>query len=130
MAENVSWGKVTGFWKDLRELGKLAVPVSLSSIFSFLLPIQTMLFIGRLGPEELGAVALGNTWCNVTGASVALGTFLFQIKESSFSWLCGPESWHGCYRLWYFKCFCPVDMAIVLGTFGSWFLWSCYHVAS
>lgn len=74
MTNTLSWGEATGFWKELKELGSLAVPVSASYVFSFILPLQTLFFIGHLGPVELGAAALGNTWCNVTGASVALGT--------------------------------------------------------
>ena len=52
---------------------KLAWPQSLSFLLSMLSQQINTVFIGRLGPRELGASALALMFCNVTGFSIVYG---------------------------------------------------------
>ena len=44
------------------------------------------MFVGHMGGSELGAVALGNMWCNVTGYSIQYGglTALDTLASQAF----------------------------------------------
>ena len=48
--------------EELRRLGALAAPVVLTQLSTMLLGVVDALMVGRVGPEALGAAALGNVW--------------------------------------------------------------------
>ena len=68
---------------QLRQLLALALPIMLSCMLSFLMPVVDMLFVGHLGTHELAAAALGDTVFKTValplqGFASALDTFLSQ----------------------------------------------------
>ena len=46
---------------QLQQLLALALPIMLSCMLSFLMPVVDLLFVGHLGTHELAAAALGDT---------------------------------------------------------------------
>ena len=68
---------------QLRQLLALALPIMLSCMLSFLMPVVDLLFVGHLGTHELAAAALGDTVFKTValplqGFASALDTFLSQ----------------------------------------------------
>ena len=68
---------------QLRQLLGLALPIMLSCMLSFLMPVVDLLFVGHLGTHELAAAALGDTVFKTValplqGFASALDTFLSQ----------------------------------------------------
>ena len=68
---------------QLQQLLALALPIMLSCMLSFLMPVVDLLFVGHLGTHELAAAALGDTVFKTValplqGFASALDTFLSQ----------------------------------------------------
>ena len=55
------------------ELGKLAWPLSLTFGLQQASQQVNIMFVGQLGPTELGAVVLATMWANISGTSIAMG---------------------------------------------------------
>ncbi|KAK7883108.1 hypothetical protein WMY93_029282 [Mugilogobius chulae] len=58
---------------EIRELFKMAVPVFLSQMMSFLVNFVSTIFCGHLGRVELASVSLAISVINVTGLSIGVG---------------------------------------------------------
>ncbi|XP_067101892.1 multidrug and toxin extrusion protein 1 [Osmerus mordax] len=61
------------FIKEMVELSKLAVPVFMAQVMSFLMGFVSTVFCGHLGKTELAGVALATAVINVTGLSIGFG---------------------------------------------------------
>jgi MATE family multidrug resistance protein len=61
------------YGKDLRRVFSFAVPASAINLVNFLVQFTSVLFVGRLGADYLGAAALANMLSNLTGYSVGFG---------------------------------------------------------
>jgi len=71
------------FRTEASELSKIAVPIMLLSMLSFLMVMVDMAMVGWLGTQELAASALANTYFNclqhpMVGCATALDTLLAQ----------------------------------------------------
>jgi len=68
---------------ELRRLLHVAAPIMMSSMFSFLMTLVDLYFVGSLGKEPLAAATVGNVWFNtllypILGCATALDTLLAQ----------------------------------------------------
>lgn len=72
--------------EDAADVLRLAWPMGLSYTMSNVGMQCCAMFAGRIGATELGAVTLGNMWCNITGYSIQLGglTALDTLAAQSF----------------------------------------------
>jgi MATE family multidrug resistance protein len=66
-------GTVKPWRREMKVLLNLSGPMILSYLFSTMISVVSLTFVGRLGKAELGGAALGNMWCNVTGYSLGIG---------------------------------------------------------
>lgn len=62
-----------GFKAEIYELFKMAVPVFLAQMMTFLVNFVSTVFCGHLGRVELAAVSLAISVINVTGISIGMG---------------------------------------------------------
>ncbi|MBI2605290.1 MAG: MATE family efflux transporter [Deltaproteobacteria bacterium] len=72
------------FFRETRPLAKLALPVSVSYLASMAMNIVDTIFVGRLGPTELGGVSLGNAVFSVFmvfGIGVLSGLDFFISRD-------------------------------------------------
>ena len=78
--------------EDAGNVLRLAWPMGLSYTLSNIGMQCCAMFAGRIGATELGAVTLGNMWCNITGYSIQLGglTALDTLAAQSF----GAQNFH------------------------------------
>jgi MATE family multidrug resistance protein len=72
--------------EDAANILRLAWPMGLSYTLSNVGMQCCAMFAGRMGATELGAVTLGNMWCNITGYSIQFGglTALDTLAAQSF----------------------------------------------
>ncbi|XP_048449087.1 multidrug and toxin extrusion protein 1-like isoform X1 [Rhincodon typus] len=61
------------FWKEVRELSRLAGPVFFSHLMVFNISIVSSVFCGHLGKVELDAVSLATAVINISGISIGVG---------------------------------------------------------
>lgn len=60
-------------WVDFKTLVQLALPNSATYLVSSLVGFTSVLFLGRLGAEYMGAAAIGNMLANLFGFSIGSG---------------------------------------------------------
>ncbi|XP_051891387.1 multidrug and toxin extrusion protein 1-like isoform X2 [Pristis pectinata] len=64
------------FWREVREICRLAGPVFLSHLMVFTISTVSTIFCGHLGKTELGAASLATSIVCVSGISVGVGLSL------------------------------------------------------
>jgi MATE family multidrug resistance protein len=62
------------YGSELKTLGRLAGPVSLTYFLSFSLNIVNLVVVGHVGASALAAAALGSMFANACGYSIVFGT--------------------------------------------------------
>ena len=58
---------------EIRNILRLAIPVSTGLLLNRMLPFISVVFVGRLGPAELAAASLGSSLLNIVGLAVMAG---------------------------------------------------------
>lgn len=66
------WWKVVDVAEAKRQV-VVAVPMVVTNVFYFLIPLVSVMFAGHLGPVQLAGSTLANSWATVTGFSFMLG---------------------------------------------------------
>lgn len=69
--EQLSWSALA--WARLCRIVGLALPLTISQFFTFALGLIALLFVGRLGEQELAIAVLATSFMNVTGGRCLVG---------------------------------------------------------
>ncbi|KAI4322958.1 hypothetical protein L6164_022603 [Bauhinia variegata] len=95
-------GQVTrggGWWNKVLDMVEvkiqlhIAVPMVLTNLFYYLIPLVAVMFAGHLGEVQLAGSSLGNSWNVVTGQGIAVGL------SGALETLCGQAFGSGDYRM-------------------------------
>ncbi|XP_044511748.1 protein DETOXIFICATION 54-like [Mangifera indica] len=78
-------------WEELKELWRMALPVTAMNWLVFIRAVVSVLFLGRLGSLELAGGALSIGFTNITGYSVLVG--LASGLEPVCSQAYGNQKW-------------------------------------
>ena len=60
-------------YTEIRNILRLAIPVSTGLLLNRMLPFISVVFVGHLGPAELAAASLGSSLLNIVGLAVMAG---------------------------------------------------------
>ena len=95
LSNTASTPQNTPLWHgELRKLTALAIPVVLSEIGWMAMTIVDTIMVGRLGPEAIGAVALGNAPTSpvVIAALAARADTASALVRDHVSWALGRHA--------------------------------------
>jgi MATE family multidrug resistance protein len=87
-----------------REVAWLAAPIVLTQLSQTIMHVVDSIFVGRLGPAELGALGFGGVWLWTvmsifSGMAMGVQTFVSQHHGAGDEKACGGWLWQGVYAV-------------------------------
>ncbi|XP_071730129.1 protein DETOXIFICATION 19-like [Rutidosis leptorrhynchoides] len=86
------WNKVLD-WEEAKNQMLFSLPMIITNVAYYLIPVVSVMFAGHLGEVELAASNLANSWATVTGLSFMVGL------SGSLETLCGQGFGAKIYRM-------------------------------
>lgn len=75
--DNRWWDKVMD-WKEAKNQILFSLPMILTNVAYYLIPLASVMFAGHIGEVELAASNLANSWATVTGFSFMVSSCFFS----------------------------------------------------
>ncbi|XP_044499578.1 protein DETOXIFICATION 18-like [Mangifera indica] len=88
-----SWWKKVLDVEEAKNQALFSLPMILSNVFYYAIPLVSVMFAGHLGDLELAGATLANAWAVVTGFALMIGL------SGSLETLCGQGFGAGLYRM-------------------------------
>ena len=98
---------VTSYLDEFRGMMAIAVSTAISAIIRSGTQQVTIILVGHLGAAELGAVAMGSLWVNISGTSIIFGGM--SSLDTLASQAYGAKNFHlvGLWTQRMVTCSCP-----------------------
>ncbi|KAK9688883.1 hypothetical protein RND81_09G018400 [Saponaria officinalis] len=123
-------GQVAAMWSGTRAVDleeakgqiKIALPMVLTNVFYYLIPLVSVMFVGHLGELELASSTLANSWATVSGFAFMLGL------SGALETLCGQGYGAQLYKMMgiYLQASCAISFLFAILISIMW--WYTEHI--